>query len=446
MLARGVRPARLARSGARLHSSAVAAATAAAPHADAAAAAAAAADHTARIERIVASFRAPVRFALAYGSGVYRQRGYGPAQAPAPPAPTSDSAAAAASGSAAPPAATPASKPTTAAASGPMIDLILGVTHPEHWHSLNIRQNRQHYSSLANLGSGSISSIQDLGAGLYYNPDVVIEGARVKYGVISMERLLQDLNRWDSLYVAGRMQKPVLVLRDDARVRLATHSNLTNAVRTSLLMLPQQFSEEDLFLKIAGLSYQGDFRMRFGENPYKVFNIVYAQMDDFRKLYRPIIEEMPDVNYIADGVLQVHRLLEAKPLFQPPADARRWPASRGATHSSIRQQEESIKLRGAMIQALPVVLRQRLNKLHLNYLAKVGKFGADRSEPRFSQSMAESPELAASVERALAGIVSWPAAVQSAKGILTAGFSRSLAYAGEKVGKMMSAKKPSPHK
>nr|KAJ3415777.1 Mitochondrial translocator assembly and maintenance protein 41 [Polyrhizophydium stewartii] len=366
MLARGVRPARLARSGARLHSSAVAAATAAAPHADAAAAAAAAADHTARIERIVASFRAPVRFALAYGSGVYRQRGYGPAQAPAPPAPTSDSAAAAASGSAAPPAATPASKPTTAAASGPMIDLILGVTHPEHWHSLNIRQNRQHYSSLANLGSGSISSIQDLGAGLYYNPDVVIEGARVKYGVISMERLLQDLNRWDSLYVAGRMQKPVLVLRDDARVRLATHSNLTNAVRTSLLMLPQQFSEEDLFLKIAGLSYQGDFRMRFGENPYKVFNIVYAQMDDFRKLYRPIIEEMPDVNYIADGVLQ---------------------------------QEESIKLRGAMIQALPVVLRQRLNKLHLNYLAKVGKFGADRSEPRFSQSMAESPELAASVER-----------------------------------------------
>jgi translocator assembly and maintenance protein 41 len=32
---------------------------------------------------------------------------------------------------------------------------------------------------------------------------------RVKYGVISMDALLKDLTEWDSLYVAGRMQKPV---------------------------------------------------------------------------------------------------------------------------------------------------------------------------------------------------------------------------------------------
>ena len=66
---------------------------------------------------------------------------------------------------------------------------------------------------------------------------------------------------------------------------MATKQNLQNALRAAMLMLPERFSEEDLYLKIAGLSYRGndmvyvgDFRMVFGENPHKVFNIVYAQM------------------------------------------------------------------------------------------------------------------------------------------------------------------------
>lgn len=93
-----------------------------------------------------------------------------------------------------------------------------------------------------------------------------------------MHHLQRDLEEWETLYLAGRLQKPVKILRQDAKLGLATKSNLENAIRVSLLMLPEQFSEEELFLKIAGLSYSGDFRMRIGENPYKVYNIVYAQM------------------------------------------------------------------------------------------------------------------------------------------------------------------------
>lgn len=120
-----------------------------------------------------------------------------------------------------------------------------------------------------------------------------------------MHHLLRDLEEWETLYLAGRLQKPVKILRDDAKVKLATKQNLENAVRVALLMLPERFAEEDLFLKIAGLSYRGDFRMLFGENPHKVYNIVYAQMDAFHEKYVDIITELPNVNYLADGSLEV---------------------------------------------------------------------------------------------------------------------------------------------
>ena len=36
--------------------------------------------------------------------------------------------------------------------------------------------------------------------------------------------------------------------------------NLESALITALLLLPTTFTEEELFLEIAGLSYTGDFR------------------------------------------------------------------------------------------------------------------------------------------------------------------------------------------
>eukprot|EP00842_Homolaphlyctis_polyrhiza_P000894 jgi/Hompol1/1805/HPOL_000513-RA len=291
-----------------------------------------------------------------------------------------------------------------------MIDFIFGVTHPEHWHSLNLRQNRHHYSALAQLGSGPITSIQDLfGAGLYYNTDVEIDGMRIKYGVIKMDRLLSDLNEWDTLYLAGRLQKPVLILQDDARVRLATQTNLANAVKASLLLLPHRFTEEDLFIQIAGISYRGDFRMVFGENPHKVLNIVTAQMDAFRELYRPIIQELPYVNYLSDGTLE---------------------------------QEDHIKMRGNLIQSLPKKLQDKIKVRHLWYLSRMGTRSVNREQPFFSQSIAESPDLPYYVEKSLSEIVAMPALTQSIKGLFTAGPLRSISYVGEKLSKMLGARKP----
>lgn len=92
-----------------------------------------------RLRSLLREFHAPVQYAMAYGSGVFSQ-----------------------------------GKGTS---SKPQIDLIFGVSHTAHWHSLNLRQHRDHYSFLGSFGSDTVSYVQDkMGAGVYFNPYVDIHG------------------------------------------------------------------------------------------------------------------------------------------------------------------------------------------------------------------------------------------------------------------------------
>jgi mitochondrial translocator assembly and maintenance protein 41 len=126
------------------------------------------------LHEVMDGFRAPVRFAAAYGSGAYPQKGYENLK------PGKDV----------------------------MIDFIFGVTHAQHWHSLNLRQNQSHYSLVSRFGPSAVASLQEnFGGRIYYNTDVVVNGVRIKYGVVSMNHLLADLNNWETLYLAGRMHK-----------------------------------------------------------------------------------------------------------------------------------------------------------------------------------------------------------------------------------------------
>src|SRR3978361_1307305 len=173
-----------------------------------------------------------------------------------------------------------------------MIDFIFGVSYTQHWHSLNLTQHRDHYSALGSLGSGATSWVQDkLGAGVYFNPYVTVNGTLIKYGVVNLDTLCTDLSEWTTLYLAGRLHKPVKILRDDPRVRLANQDNLIFALRTALLLLPSDFNEHQLYGTIASISYMGDPRMSLPtENPNKVANIVLNQLPNFRRLYAPLIE------------------------------------------------------------------------------------------------------------------------------------------------------------
>jgi hypothetical protein len=43
---------------------------------------------------------------------------------------------------------------------------------------------------------------------VYYNTLVEWGERRIKYGVVSVGRLREDLEAWEHLYLAGRLQKP----------------------------------------------------------------------------------------------------------------------------------------------------------------------------------------------------------------------------------------------
>jgi len=97
--------------------------------------------------------------------------------------------------------------------------------------------------------------------------------------------LLDDLNEWHSLYVAGRLHKPIRILKNNEIIEKAIARNKESAVRTAFLLLPKLFDEFDLFTKIASLSYTGDPRMIVGENPKKVVNLVKPIIPIYRKEY-----------------------------------------------------------------------------------------------------------------------------------------------------------------
>ncbi|CEP03068.1 hypothetical protein PBRA_009286 [Plasmodiophora brassicae] len=221
-----------------------------------------------------------------------------------------------------------------------LIAFASGVRDSPSWHADNMDQHPRHYSCLARLlGPGGVSRMQRTAAGVHFNTLVPYdERTMIKYGVIAVEDLVHDLRTWSTLYVSGRMQKPQTILASTDEIDRWSACNLRQAFLSALVMQPARFTEHDLFMTIAGLSYSGDIRMHIGrrarimmcasrvftvppdpgmgENPRKVANIVNVNRDGFRRLYAPCFEYADRLGYLrpeADGsrfqrVLDLHHL------------------------------------------------------------------------------------------------------------------------------------------
>ncbi|KAJ5131185.1 Mitochondrial matrix Mmp37 [Penicillium bovifimosum] len=362
------------------------------------------------LRMILWQFKAPIRYAFAYGSGVFPQNNSAaPASSLHPSAPTAIN--------------------NMQQGSGKMIDFIFGVSYSQHWHDLNLSQHRDHYSGLGYMGSYMVSQVQDrFGAGVYFHPYVTVNGTMIKYGVVNLDTLCRDLTQWDTLYLAGRLHKPVKILRDHPKVRLANQVNLLSALRVALLLLPENFSEFELYSTIAGMSYMGDLRMALpAEDPGKVRNIVSGQMAHFRRLYAPLIENLPNVDF-----------------QDPRCSSDDWIDDPNAI-LSMAQDMDPVK-RGNMVRRLPESFRQ---KLYFQYQSRYGiprvEFDKMIQESKDSQEILRRPQggafeqriagddyLKQEVSKSIEKTIRWPSTVQTIKAPFTAGLGRSWTYLKEK--------------
>ncbi|XP_075039271.1 phosphatidate cytidylyltransferase, mitochondrial isoform X3 [Mixophyes fleayi] len=266
---------------------------------------------------------------------------------------------------------------------------------------MNLMQNRSHYAFLKYLGPKQISNVQNkYGAGVYYNTLVPCDGKVIKYGVISTDTLIEDLTHWRTLYIAGRLHKPVKVLvqKENKLLHSALTNNLKSAITASFLMLPESFPEEDLYLQIAGLSYAGDFRMIVGEDKGKVMNIVKPNIGHFQKLYSNILQECSQAVYRpAQGIIEVDKSPEGQFI---------------------------------LLMNLPKTLQQKIALL-------VDQPGRNRDVEEVLLQVAQDPDCGIVVQQAIIGIVKSSSLTQSAKGIVTAGVKKTISYSAKKLYKMI---------
>lgn len=286
-----------------------------------------------------------------------------------------------------------------------MLDFIFVVDDPEIFHSENMQFNKNHYSFLRYLGAGNISMIQKRAASVYFNTLIKCENRIMKYGVISTQDLKNDLLDWESLYISGRLHKPVKFVHyddNDADLSAALTVNLKSAMHTSLLLLDDNFTEEEFFHTITGLSYHGDFRMQFGENKNKINNIVKNNLDEFIKLYEPFLSDDPHLYWNRE-----------KKYFE---------------------QSQCSSSRYHHLNLLPKMVLQGLVDIY-------NCDGKSRDTEEVLYSLCHGNSCSDQIFLSVNRIVHKSSRYQSCKNIFTAGLSKSMRYSSKKIYKMLASEK-----
>ena len=274
-----------------------------------------------------------------------------------------------------------------------MLDLVLAVEDAESWHAENLEKNPEHYAlPLRHFGAKYLALFQRLGPRIYYNTLMPRRGNQFKYGVITESDLRDDLLGWRHLYAAGRAHKPIQVLRENSPgLTDALESNVSSAAAAALLTLPESFSEEDVYVAAASLSYTGDVRLEACNKPRSIVN---ANMPQFRRLYDAALKRLPVVR------------------------GRLW--RRDVTPDGQR----------TLLRALPSTLRSELARYQ----------GLESGDVTECLSRRKSGYVSKAVLASLAAIVSRSSVQQSVKGLFTAGISTSARYIGAKLAKSIRSR------
>jgi translocator assembly and maintenance protein 41 len=174
------------------------------------------------------------------------------------------------------------------------------------------------------------------------------------------------------------------------------------------------------------------------ENPSKVANIVGNNLPNFRRLYAPLVDNLPNVQFNDSKCSNPN-----------------W-ASDESANVRLTQDMDPVK-RGNMVRRLPKSFRSKLyfqyqKKYQIPQLEfnKMLEAASDEDATRinrregggFERRIAREPpeDLRGEVRGVIKNTIGWPSTIQSLKGFVTAGVGRSWRYMGEKYANYQSGK------
>lgn len=298
-----------------------------------------------------------------------------------------------------------------------MVDFVVVTNDAQEFHRENMAKNPYHYSLLRLLGPKMLEKVQcNFAARVYYNTHVNVGKRKIKYGIISYENAKQDLLDWRWIYIAGRLHKPVLeIINPKNDMYDLVTENRRSALHSALLLLPESFTLKQLFHKIVGLSYTGDFRMIVGEDKNKIEKIVEGNYEELLRVYEPLMND--------DARLSV------------------------MTPAKVIQDGSTT----AIYHRLNLLPSEVLNRIQKN-MNKVQRRQRDAEEVRKNRtsswnrsfqvifSLAHRHDVAATVETAIGGIIRPVSFSQTAKNAFSAGVTRSIVYSMAKMSKFLKSK------
>jgi translocator assembly and maintenance protein 41 len=167
------------------------------------------------------------------------------------------------------------------------VDLIVVVDNLKKWHQENAIKNPSDYSFTGkNFMTKCPVTWLKKGGRICYMTYIPFEGHSFKIGTIEQSDFLDSLNTWDTFYLAGRMQKPILIVKSNKTIDNAIIKNRNMAIISAILISDERkIPMEEFYETIVSLSYIGDTRMKFAENPKKVSNIVKGSLEFFELVY-----------------------------------------------------------------------------------------------------------------------------------------------------------------
>lgn len=264
-------------------------------------------------------------------------------------------------------------------------------------------------------------------------------GVTIKYGVISRKDLVTDLLDWCDIYLAGRLHKPIEIIRNPSNQELQTaiNLNLKSAVHAALLLLPETFTEYEFYHTVSNISYAGDFRMTFGENKNKVENIVKPQLTGFRNLYLPLIKSPSMKDYVDFPITTATN----NGVFIPTKNDLLLDADPETPKDKADAKANSYYFINCSQDVHPLSKLHHLNQLPKcpqKALVRLWNKGTVRQDTEdVLRAIANDPDCGDVVKHCIKEIVWNSSVTQSLKGVLTAGVKKSIVYSSKKIGKML---------